>query len=263
MKGVLICGGLGTRLRPLTEITNKSLLPVYDKPLIQYPLETLLDADINDIIVISSPERMDQMAGFLGSGSRFGCTFSYRIQEEPAGIAHALGLAEDFADGDDVCAILGDNIYFDNISDIIKNFGGGGHIFVREVDDPERFGVVELDEEGTPVSIEEKPKQPKSNLAQTGCYIYDARCFDIIRELKPSWRNEFEITDVTKWYMNRGRLSVSKLSEEWIDAGTFESLHRAAVVVRERKLDAIQEAKKHAATPSVEQDIVRMEHQTS
>lgn len=243
MKGVLICGGTGSRLRPLTDITNKSLLPVYDQPLIYYPLQTLLKADIRDIIVISGPEHTDQMAGYLGSGSKFGCSFSFKVQDEPLGIAHALGLAESFIDGSDVCAILGDNVYMDDISPAIKNFSGGGHIFVKEVQDPERFGVVELDEKGLPVSIEEKPAQPKSNFAQTGCYIYDARCFEIIRNLSPSGRNELEITDVTRWYMDRGRLGVSVLQKGWIDAGTFESLHRASEMVRSEKTTLIEHAK--------------------
>lgn len=234
MKGVLICGGSGTRLRPLTEVTNKSLLPVYDKPLIEYPLQVLLDAGITEIMVISGNEHIDQMAGFLASGSKFGCSFSYRVQDEPKGIAQALGMAEEFIDGDDVCAILGDNVYFDNLAEQIKAFSGGGHIFVKEVPDPERFGVVEL-ASGVPVSIEEKPQQPKSNLAQTGCYVYDARCFEIIRNLTPSHRGEYEITDVTKWYMGRGQLSCTVLQDKWIDAGTFESLFKATEEVRNRK----------------------------
>ncbi|MAE68510.1 spore coat protein [bacterium] len=250
MKGVLICGGLGTRLLPLTEVTNKSLLPVYDQPLIFYPLQTLLSAGIEEIMVITGPENIDQMTGFLGSGSKFNCKFTYRVQDEPKGIAQALGMAEEFSAGQDICALLGDNIYFDTISQHIRSFAGGGHIFVKEVQDPKRFGVVEVD--GTKVvSIEEKPQQPRSNLAQTGCYLYDNRCFEFIRNLQPSDRGELEITDVTKWYMQNGKLGYTVLQDEWIDAGTFESLHKAAILVRERKMgqhkEQVQETAQAAA----------------
>lgn len=241
MKGVLICGGSGTRLKPLTDITNKSLLPVYDKPLLLYPLQTLIDAGIREIMVVSGPEHSDQMAGFLGSGKRFGCAFSYRVQDEPRGIAEALGMAEEFAEGDNVCALLGDNIYFDPIFDAITTFKEGGHVFLKEVPDPERFGVAEV--EGTRItSIEEKPHNPKSNLAITGCYIYDHRCFQVIRNMTPSPRGELEITDVSRWYMEQKHLSYTLLKDEWIDAGTFESLHHAAICVRERTISSSHRA---------------------
>ena len=247
MKGILICGGTGTRLRPLTEITNKSLLPVYDQPLIHYPLEVLVKAGIREIVIISGTEHIDQMASFLGSGNRFGCDFSYKVQERAGGIAQALGLAEEFAEGDNVCAILGDNIYFDDLSTAIKNFTTGGHIFVKEVPDVERFGVVEMKNDKV-ISIEEKPLKPKSKLAATGCYVYDARCFQVIRDMKPSARGELEITDVSGWYLKEGQLHATVLKDQWIDAGTFESLHKASVLVRERKIAAIAEdAKTHAA----------------
>lgn len=249
MKGVLICGGSGSRLRPLTEITNKSLLPVYDQPLVWYPLQTLRKAGIADIIVISGPEHVDQIASFLGSGSRYGCRMSYRVQEKPEGIAQALGMAAEFADGDNVCAILGDNVYFDDLAPAIQTFTRGGHIFLKEVSDAERFGVVEL-RGGKPVSIEEKPLKPKSKYAQTGCYVYDARCFDVIRNLKPSKRGELEITDVTRWYLEHGELGVTILEDEWVDAGTFESLHRAAVAVRDHRLSATEKAKSKATPQS-------------
>lgn len=235
MKGVLICGGTGTRLRPLTEITNKSLLPVYDKPLLLYPLQTLLDAGIRDIAVITGKEHMDQMAQFLGSGSRFGCAFAFKVQDRPGGIAQALGLAEEFAGGDSVCAILGDNIFFDDISPAILSFKDGAHVFLKTVEDPERFGVAEIRGEEV-VSVEEKPAHPKSNYAVTGCYIYDRNCFEHIRDLAPSPRGELEITDLSKSYLNEGKLTATILRDEWIDAGTFESLHRAAVLARERRL---------------------------
>ncbi|MBI3336800.1 NTP transferase domain-containing protein [Candidatus Peregrinibacteria bacterium] len=235
MKGVLICGGSGTRLKPLTDITNKSLLPVYDKPLLLYPLQTLLDAGIRKIMVVSGPEHVDQMAGFLGSGTRFGCAFSYRVQDDPKGIAQALGMAEEFADGDNVCALLGDNIYLDPMRQAIASFESGGHVFLKEVSDPERFGVAQV--QGTRItSIAEKPAHPTSNLAITGCYIYDHRCFEVIRHMQPSPRGELEITDVSRWYMEQKELSYTILKDEWIDAGTFESLHQAAVIIRSRKL---------------------------
>ncbi len=234
MKGVLICGGSGSRLKPLTDITNKSLLPVYDKPLILYPLQVLLDAGISDIAIVTGNEHMDQIASFLGSGSRFGCTFHYCVQDKPNGIAQALGLTESFANGESVCAILGDNIFFDDLSHIIKTFKKGAHLFLKEVHDPERFGVATM--KGDIVaSIEEKPLKPKSNLAVTGCYVYDNDCYAFIKKMKPSKRGELEITDVSRWYAERGDAVGTMLQEEWIDAGTFESLFRAAEVVRSRR----------------------------
>lgn len=239
MKGVLICGGSGTRLRPLTDITNKSLLPVYDRPLVEYPLKTLVGAGITEIAVISGTEHIEQMERYLGSGERFGCRLGYCVQQQPQGIAQALGMAEAFVDGDSVCAILGDNIHFDDLTPAITAFNSsaglrGGHVFLKEVPDAERFGVAEIDADGKVTSIEEKPKKPKSNFAVTGCYLYDHRCFEVIRNLQPSARGEFEITDVSRWYLERSELTASILKDEWIDAGTFESLYRAASVVRER-----------------------------
>lgn len=238
MRGVLICGGTGSRLKPLTDITNKSLLPVYDKPLLLYPLQTLLDAGICHIAVITGTEHIDQMTAFLGSGSRFGCEFAYRVQDTPGGIAQALSLAEDFAQGDSICAILGDNVYFDTLSPNIRSFEKGGHIFLKEVPDPERFGVATLRRAQGDTSkiyvesIEEKPEHPRSNLAITGCYLYDNRCFEIIRNLAPSARGEMEITDVSRWYLEHLELTASLLGKEWVDAGTFESLFHAADIVR-------------------------------
>ncbi|PIR48373.1 spore coat protein [Candidatus Peregrinibacteria bacterium CG10_big_fil_rev_8_21_14_0_10_55_24] len=234
MKGVLICGGTGSRLKPLTEVTNKSLLPVYDKPLLLYPLQVLFDAGIKEIAVVTGNDHMEQIASFLGSGKRFDCSFTFAVQEKPEGIAQALGLAGEFANGESVCAILGDNIFFDDLSPAIRGFQKGGHIFLKEVPDPQRFGVAQVRGE-TVVALEEKPKEPKSNLAQTGCYLFDHRCFEVIRSLKPSARGELEITDVSRWYMEQGELSATTLSDEWLDAGTFESLFRAAQLVRERR----------------------------
>lgn len=239
MKGVLICGGTGSRLRPLTEITNKSLLPVYDKPLIHYPLDILLKAGIHEIVIISGSEHVDQMAGYLGSGERFGCEFSYQVQERAGGIAQALGLAEKFINGDNVCAILGDNIFFDDLSSHIKNFSGGAHLFLKEVPDAARFGVATMTN-GVVTNIEEKPKKPKSSMAVTGCYIYDKQCFEIIRNLNPSTRGEIEITDVSNWYAAKGQAKAIVLKKDWVDAGTFESLFRAAELVRKEKIVRIQ-----------------------
>lgn len=235
MKGVLICGGTGSRLRPLTEITNKSLLPVYDRPLITEPLRVLLDGGIREIAVVTGPEHIDQITDFLGSGSRFDCSFSFVVQEKPAGIAQALGLAESFIDGQSVCAILGDNVYADDLSPHVTSFKKGAHVFLKEVDDATRFGVAEL-KDGRVLSIEEKPEKPKSPYAITGCYVYDSRCFDVIRSLKPSERGELEITDVSRWYMEQQDLTATILQKDWIDAGTFESLYRAGGLVRDRSL---------------------------
>lgn len=236
MKGILICGGTGSRLRPLTDITNKSLLPVYDKPLIHYPLQTLLDAGITEIVVITGTEHIDQITQYLAGNSAYNCNFTFKVQEKPGGIAQALGLAADeCSNGESVCAILGDNIHFDATADTIKAFATGGHVFLKEVEDPERFGVAEL-EEATVVSVEEKPADPKSNLALTGLYLFDSRCFDVIANLKPSTRGELEITDVVNWYLQQKELTATVLQDEWIDAGTFESLHSAAVLVREKRI---------------------------
>lgn len=243
MKGVLICGGTGSRLRPLTDVTNKSLLPVYDKPLVLYPLQILLDAGIRDIAVVTGKEHIDQMTSFLGSGSRFGCTFAFRVQEQPGGIAQALGLAEEFTNGESVCAMLGDNIFFDDLTETIAGFESGAHVFLKEVPDATRFGVAEVDgatKDGTlrVLSLEEKPTKPKSPFAVTGCYLYDHRCFETIRNLRPSARGELEITDVGARYLANGELTATILKEEWIDAGTFESLYAASTLVRERRRSA-------------------------
>jgi len=190
-------------------------------------------------MIISGNEHIDQMIGLLGSGSRFGCSFAYRVQDTPGGIAQALGMAEAFVDGDSVCALLGDNIFFDDLSPTIKDFRSGGHVFIKQVPDPERFGVVEMEGDNV-ISVEEKPTEPKSNMIQTGCYVYDENCFDIIHNIKPSARGELEITDVSQWYIDQGTLKATILEDEWIDAGTFESLHKAANVVRDRKMKAIE-----------------------
>ncbi|WP_440953183.1 sugar phosphate nucleotidyltransferase [Methanococcoides sp. FTZ1] len=230
MKGVILAGGTGSRLYPLTKVTNKHLLPVYDKPMIYYPLQTLVDAGIEDIMIVSGRGHAGHFLELLGSGSDFGVHLTYEIQEEAGGIAQALGLVEDFADDDDVTVILGDNIFQDSIKEDIENFKGGARIFLKEVHDANRFGVAELDGDQV-VGIEEKPEVPKSNYAVTGMYIYDNNVFEVIKTLEPSGRGELEITDVNNYYINNGAMKYKLLDGFWSDAGTFESLLRASVIV--------------------------------
>ncbi len=229
MKGVILAGGLGTRLRPITNVTNKHLLPVYNKPMIYYPLQTLVDAGITEIMIVSGPEHAGHFLHLLGSGKEFGVRLAYELQDEAGGIAQALGLAEGFVDGEAVAAILGDNIYEDDLSQAIQTFAQkpeGAHVFLKQVPDPERFGVAELAGDKV-VKIVEKPKTSVSNLAVTGLYLYDAHVFEIIKSLKPSARGELEITDVNNAYVVAGTLHYTKLSGEWTDAGTFDSLLKA------------------------------------
>jgi glucose-1-phosphate thymidylyltransferase len=231
MKGVILAGGTGSRLYPLTKVTNKHLLPVYDKPMIYYPLQTLISAGIKDIMIVSGRGHAGHFLELLGSGSELGVHFTYEIQEEAGGIAQALSFAEDFADKDDVTVILGDNIFQDNIKEDISAFSGGAKIFLKEVPDAHRFGVAEL--EGNRVAgIEEKPEIPKSNFAVTGLYIYDCEVFNAIKTLKPSGRGELEITDVNNYYINKKVMKYRVLNGFWSDAGTFESLFRASELVR-------------------------------
>lgn len=232
MKGIILAGGMGTRLMPLTKITNKHLLPVYNKPMVMYPLELLLAAGVKEIMIISGPEHSGHFLRLLGSGKDYGVRFTYEVQDEPGGIAQALGLAEDFATDDSVTVILGDNIFQEEFTAAIKSFQSGGHIFLKEVDDAHRFGVAEVKGDKV-ISIEEKPKKPKSNLAVTGLYIYDRRVFEIIRTLKPSGRGELEITDVNNYYIKKGAMQWSKVKGFWSDAGTFDSLLRASNLVKE------------------------------
>ncbi|MGA9142030.1 MAG: sugar phosphate nucleotidyltransferase [Methanocella sp.] len=236
MKGVILAGGTGSRLFPLTKVTNKHLLPVYDEPMIYYPLKTLIDAGIRDIMIVSGKGHVGHFLELLGSGSDFGVRFSYEIQKEAGGIAQALSLARGFVDGDSVTVILGDNIYEDNVKEHVQSFKSGARIFLKPVTDAHRFGVAEVDEKKNQVlGIEEKPKQPKSNLAVTGLYIYDKTVFDVVKTLKPSGRGELEITDVNNYYVRQGKLSFSVLEGYWSDAGTFESLFRASELVRVKK----------------------------
>jgi glucose-1-phosphate thymidylyltransferase len=232
MKGIILAGGTGSRLMPLTKVTNKHLLPVYDKPMIYYPLQTLLDAGITEIMIVSGRGHAGHFLELLGSGIEWSAHFTYEIQENAGGIAQALGLAEHWADGENVTVILGDNIFQDSIRDVTKSFTSGAMIFLKEVPDAHRFGVVEI--KGARIlSIEEKPKVPKSNFAVTGLYIYDADVFDIIKTLIPSGRGELEITDVNNEYVRKGMMNFSILKGYWSDAGTFNSLLRAGLMVKQ------------------------------
>ena len=230
MKGIILAGGTGSRLYPLTKVTNKHLLPVYDRPMIFYPLQTLLDAGINEIMIVSGKGHAGHFLELLGSGSDWGARFTYEIQDKAGGIAQALGLAEDFADNEDVAVVLGDNIFQDDVSEAVQAFEVGGHIFLKRVEDAHRFGVAQIEGNGV-ISIEEKPEEPKSDLAVTGLYLYDNGVFEIIRRLKPSGRGELEITDVNNEYIRLGEMSYSVLDGYWSDAGTFESLLRAGNIV--------------------------------
>lgn len=235
MKGIILAGGTGSRLYPLTKVTNKHLLPVYDKPMIFFPLQTLIMAGIKDIMIASGRGHAGHFLELLGSGADFGVHFTYEIQETAGGIAQALGLAEDFADKEPVTVILGDNIFQDNIISAVETFSSGAMIFLKEVSDAERFGVAEIEDEKI-ISIDEKPAAPKSRLAVTGLYIYDPRVFDIIHTLKPSKRGELEITDVNNEYIRMGKMRFTMLNGYWSDAGTFESLFHAIELVRNSRI---------------------------
>ncbi len=228
MKGIILSGGVGSRLYPLTKVTSKQLLPVYDRPMIMYPLQTLIKAGVKDILIIVSPEHSGQYLKLLGNGEEFGVRFTFEIQEKPEGLAQAFIIGENFIDGDNVCMILGDNIFEDDFSGVIKNFKSGGHIFAKEVADPERFGVVKFDDKMNAVKIEEKPKEYLSNYAITGLYIYDNRVIEAAKQSKPSRRGELEITELHNWYLQKNELKVDIVKGEWIDAGTFESLFKAS-----------------------------------
>lgn len=236
MKGIILAGGSGTRLRPLTQVTSKQLLPIYNKPMIYYPLETLLKAGIKDILIIVAPDHAGDFLKLLGSGKEFGCKFTYEIQDKPEGLAQAFIIGENFIGDDSVTLILGDNLYEDDFSQPIQSFQKGGRIFIKEVTDPERFGVAEFDADHKVVSIEEKPAEPKSNYAVTGMYIYDNTVVQKAKSLQPSARGELEITDLNNVYLKEGTLDVAFVEGKWLDTGTFESLHEAIVFAREREL---------------------------
>jgi len=236
MKGVILAGGLGTRLYPLTKVTNKHLLPVYDKPMIFYPIQTLINAGITEIMIVTGGNNAGDFLKLIGNGKEFGLGhINYTYQEGEGGIAEALGLAEYWAGGDRICVILGDNIIEKNIVKAVNSYleqKSGAKILLKEVPDPERFGVPVIEGDRI-VKIEEKPKEPKSPYAVTGIYMYDSRVFDIIKTLKPSDRGELEITDVNNAYIEVGELTWDVLDGWWTDAGTFESLRRATNLVAE------------------------------
>jgi len=233
MKGIILAGGTGSRLYPLTKVTNKHLLPVYDKPMIYYPIQTLINSGIEEIMIVSGRGHAGHFLELLGSGAEFSVHFTYEIQEEAGGIAQALGLAEDFADDDNVAVILGDNIFRNNVEGSIQSFESGACIFLKQVQDAGRFGVAEVDENsGQVLGIEEKPNVPKSDYAVTGLYIYDSSVFKIIQMLKPSGRGELEITDVNNEYIRQGLMGYSVIEGDWSDAGTFDSLLRAGMIVQ-------------------------------
>lgn len=228
MKGIILAGGEGTRLRPLTKITSKQLLPVYDKPMIFYPLETLLQAGIRDILFIIAPDHAGDFLKLLGSGKDFGAKFAYEIQDKPEGLAQAFIIGEQFIGPDSVTMILGDNIFEDDFSQTIKGFKSGAHIFAKKVPDPERFGVVKFDQNMNAVQIEEKPKSFISDYAVTGLYVYDNRVIEAAKQVNPSDRGELEITDLHNWYLKQEELKVEIVKGEWFDAGTFDTLLRAS-----------------------------------
>jgi glucose-1-phosphate thymidylyltransferase len=234
MKGVILAGGLGTRLSPLTRVTNKHLLPVFDRPMIYYPLQALLNAGVHDIMLVTGGNNAGDFLRLLGNGKDFGLKhLNYTYQEGEGGIAAALSLAEHFVDGERVCVVLGDNLIEGNFRASAEAFATGSEgarILLKQVPDPERFGVPVFRGRRI-VRIEEKPKRPKSRYAVTGIYMYDARVFDVIRTLKPSRRGELEITDVNNWYIARGDLGSEVLRGWWTDAGTFDALHRAGILV--------------------------------
>ncbi|KKQ86905.1 MAG: Nucleotidyl transferase, partial [Berkelbacteria bacterium GW2011_GWA2_38_9] len=239
MKGIILSGGRATRLRPCTKVTSKQLLPVYNRPMIYYPLNTLIKAGIKEVLIIVAPESAGDYLNLLGSGKQFGIKLTYEVQDEPRGLAEAFIIGENFIDDDNVTLILGDNIFEDDLSTEIQSFTSGAKIFGKEVPDPERFGVAEVDPTGRVISIEEKPKMPKSNLAAVGLYIYDNRVTEVAKHLKPSARGEIEITDLHNWYLERGELQLAHIKGEWVDAGTFDSLLKAQNLAKEKLQDRL------------------------
>ena len=251
MKGIVLAGGSGTRLHPLTLAMSKQMMPIYDKPMIYYPISTLMYSGINEILIISTPHDLPLFKKLLGDGSRLGCKFEYKVQEVPNGLAQAFVLGEDFIGNDSVCLVLGDNIFQMKVKTLQEcKDVTGGIVFGYHVHDPERYGVVEFDENFKALSLEEKPTKPKSNYAVPGLYYYDNSVIEIAKNIKPSARGEYEITDVNKEYLNRGELDVQVLGRgtTWLDTGTFASLMQASQfveVIEERqglKIGSIEQA---------------------
>ncbi len=244
MKGIILAGGTGSRLSPLTKVTNKHLLPVFNKPMIYYPLYSLKDAGIDNILIVSGKGHAGDFLELLGSGAHLGLKLSYEVQEEAGGIAQALGLAEQFANNEKVVVILGDNLFEDSIAEAAKEFSiqpRGARVFLKKVNKPESYGVAELDGDKI-TSIVEKPENPKSDLAVTGAYMYDPQVFDIVKSLRPSNRNELEITDVNNYYLEQGTLNHTVLEGFWGDCGeSFESLHEASALVKDSHLSQISD----------------------
>lgn len=239
MKGIILAGGTATRLFPLTATTSKQLLPVYNKQMIFYPLNILIKAGIKEILIIVAPEHSGQFLNLLGSiFEKYNIHLEFKVQKVPKGLADAFIVGEDFIDNDNVAMILGDNIFEDSarLAKDIKLFRKGGMIFAKEVSDPERFGIVEFDNRGKAISIEEKPEKPKSRYCVTGIYVYDYRVVEIAKKLSPSGRGEIEVTDINKKYLKMGKLTVNKIKGAWLDAGTFDSLLEAGVIVKEKKI---------------------------
>ncbi|MEX2640647.1 MAG: sugar phosphate nucleotidyltransferase [Balneolales bacterium] len=234
MKGIILAGGTGSRLYPLTKVTNKHLLPVGNKPMIYYPIAKMLDAGIEEILIVTGTDHMGDVVNLLGSGREFGCRFTYKVQDEAGGIAQALGLAENFVGGDSMLVILGDNIFSSSLKDAVKAYASGARILVKEVPDPSRYGVAEIRGEHI-VGIEEKPDDPKSSYCVTGIYLYDSEVFDHIRNLKPSGRGELEITDVNNFYIRNQQMKFDVLHGWWTDAGTFDSYRAANDLVHQNK----------------------------
>ena len=233
LRGIILAGGTGSRLMPLTKVTNKHLLPVGKKPMIYYPIEKLTSIGIKEILIVTGIEHMGDVVSLLGSGKQFGCRFTYKVQDEAGGIAQALGLAENFAQKQPVVVILGDNVFEDNLKDYADRFisqKAGARVLLKQVPNPQRFGVALISDDKI-IGIEEKPKKTKSDYAIIGIYFYDASVFDIIRKLKPSDRGELEITDVNNAYIAKNQLAYDILEGWWTDAGTFESLDRANELV--------------------------------
>jgi glucose-1-phosphate thymidylyltransferase len=236
MKGIILAGGAGTRLHPLTKVTSKQLLPVYDRPMIYYPLETLINAGIKEILIISDPMNIDNFKKLLGDGKDFDISIVYKVQEKPEGLAQAFIIGKDFIGDDDVTMILGDNIFIgqdEALKEAVTSFKTGGKIFVKQVPDPQRFGIAEFDANNQVISIEEKPSLPKSNFAVTGLYVFDSSVIEKAKNIKPSARGELEITDVNNLYLADNQLDVVKYGGFWLDTGTFDTLLEAANKVAE------------------------------